>query len=269
MMNDISFCCVATEAVLLEAMLWLKSVRLFQGKCLVVVGCDRAVAAHLEGLKDPNLEVFPVVADQPFNIDRVGYDKANTIAHAMRLSRATIYNDVDVMMVGDCEFKPIVSGFQNIILSPHFCKDEIENKYGHFNSGCLGCSDRSFPQWWIDHLNTNKLYGDQQLLDFIIDPAEKFNFRLFEENHNVGWWREMHSRDGMPVEKAMSVNGTDILWRGKPTITVHTHLIQMPPYIPSNNALCTKFNRRLIECMKASKDKRHAELLAEMKALNV
>ena len=236
---------VASENVLPELRLMLRSVRLFIGNIPVVVLSDDEVKKALS--YESNVTCLPEL--QGFNLKKVGFNKTNALRAAIKRYKAALFCDADIMFVGNFDLWAIYG----VMLSRHYINEKASRSYGFYNSGYMGCSDLSFLDWWDAQPKERcGSYGDQQCLD----RAKKTS--TFSEQHNVGWWRLHHS----PETFHMSLRNGVIVYNGAPLISVHTHILHLLNYTALNTEWGIPFNRILHDCLKRSTDGRHRELVS-------
>ena len=266
-MSDFAFCTGASKKILVELNLLVKSINLF-------IGTHYPLYVLWHGEKvDGMPPALYSYADVPFDLKKVGADKAFIIEKALCYNDKVLYVDCDVMFLGD--WKPDI-GNTEVCMSPHLINEAQARASGLYNSGYIGVNAPSnFTQWWIKQpMECPGWYGDQRCLD--LWPEDKRC--LFSEQHNIGFWRFWDSPFPVPgnCREASSkcfrleVKSDKIYYNDLPIISIHSHLINTSGYCPANAPLSRTFNHRIIAAMRASTDHRHKKLLEYMgKNLNI
>ena len=117
-------------------------------------------------------------------------EKANIISTALASSNDTLYVDADMLFLAPVSV-PDTGGY-SLGLSAHGIIQSISDKHGEYNGGFLWTSDPTVPAAWNNATKFSRFF-DQAALE---DLAQAFPTFLFDQTHNVGWWRMALSERG-------------------------------------------------------------------------
>lgn len=148
--------------------------------------------------------------------------KMDCIKWACEEAGNTLFVDADLIFVADPAES--ICGKADVMLSPHypFRKKLADNrKFGVFNAGYLYAGRKEVADIWLEiYLKRSTFYEQQGMIHFF----EYFNTKLFDESHNIGFWRwEKSWTRGKVNLGANSVSHND-------AISYHAH------YFPENYA---------------------------------
>ena len=94
------------------------------------------------------------------------------------------------------------------------------DRFGYYNGGCVWTKNKAMPTKWREFTETSRFF-DQASLE---DCAKIFNTKEFGENYNISWWRVLQSDESASkMTSYFSYNRTNIFFKGKPIIFIHTH----------------------------------------------
>lgn len=145
--------------------------------------------------------------------------KADVMLWALERQGDVLFIDCDIVVL-----KPIyIDEQQNpeIALSPHFIRQEFVDQYGLFNGGVFWSRSIEAVKRW-KALMPESRYFDQACLE---DLAHEFSCYLFDESHNLSWWR-VYQSDRRPGDELnrLTVNSSGRLCIDDAEIHfVHTH----------------------------------------------
>lgn len=132
-----------------------------------------------------------------------------------------------------------------LLVSPHYIKKEVEDKFGIYNGGFLWTNDKNMLDIWYRETMTST-YFEQKALEPVVEHYKKTDSVLFGDvNINYGWWRLLDGRkspaeqDKDWVQRIPGFLNSGMFINGKPLQSVHTHLLEM-------NHMTGTFNKWLL-----------------------
>lgn len=201
-----SFSFVTNDRAKREAAVLIKSIRQFYGLPIYIL-CDTPSYDYLNDFGFNNL-IFKVEADpenlsetykliskiedkNSFHNKAMIYKKMDCIDWAVQEAGNTFFTDADVVFVKKVDQD--IDTRNELYLSPHnqFSRDkknviECNKTYGSMNAGYLWTRSLGFAERWKDiYLNRSKFYEQEGMIHFF----EFFSVGLFNNDHNVGFWR--------------------------------------------------------------------------------
>ena len=257
MSNEFAFVTLATRNLIPELRLWCRSIELFVGAPMVIIGD----VANDDLPPNTNVDIIPLV--RPFTSVNMPYNKIAGLRHGLEKYNSVALCDTDVLFLRP--WKPEIEN-NGVTLSPHYINEHIAMMYGYFNAGFIGIphDNYNFLQFWTDQpKDCPGSTGEQQCLD---NWPEKYR-HLFGSNINVGWWRTVHPLEGMRQD--FTVKGGDMMYNDEPLISIHSHLLKYPAIVNMNFAHARKFNATIFRLMEEANNKKYNELLALMECRNV
>jgi hypothetical protein len=274
-----SFCTVATERFANEAEALVYSLRQWHDEPIVVL-CDAAVRARLEGKRD-NLILIPSAHPRRMAAmhrqwfaggireaawpTKGGYPncpeacmlKMDALEIALQIADSTLFLDADFLILRKIDDPlPARLGF-----TPHWHRPDwdVRDQYGRHNAGMVYCADPAFPDWWRDAALNASNFMDQQCLDNA--PGDPFEFG---PAHNFGFWRlyndkrTFHKGEQDPAKVCPAVGlragSKGVTFQGDPLASFHVQISQTTP----GHANLQRCVRHLL---KKSRIKEHKQLL--------
>ena len=199
--NIKSFCCVATKEVKKELAVCIYSIRCFHSETIYVV-CDRETKKYIKHKFDCANIFFDISADehqlQHINkkykkqfsgldngIHRLDciYLKMRAIEIALQNEPNTLFVDSDIIFTKHLD----IPMYEEVVMSPHFWgAGRPGNHFGIYNAGYLYTSNKQLPIQWREVFIKSSNYCEQECM---VHFNRLFNTEVFDENHNVGFWR--------------------------------------------------------------------------------
>lgn len=194
-----SFSFIATETIWREAALLCFSIRQVSAKPIFCF-CDLETKNQLQRLELDGIEY--ALKATPADIARAeaetesvktqnGFHKKGAIClkmdaleWAVKEAGNTLFVDADIIF-----FKRPEIVDAEAMLSPHYHFDNVKQqnaRHGIFNAGYVWTNQTGFGQEWKNiYLNHSSFYEQQGMWKL----QESFNCQLFDQTHNVGFWR--------------------------------------------------------------------------------
>lgn len=248
--NIESFCLVISGEVKREGLLTLKTIRLLHEQPIYVIA-DQETKDFLLPSGIPDLHIKVDINEKSkkrimkrffkerfknlntFHRQEYIFKKMDAMSLALKRHDNTFFLDADIVL---CE-KLRVNSNAGIVLSPHYSPpSRFFQSFGNgfFNAGYIFCSDKTFPKHWRRIYLTDSRFYEQQGMDYI---AEKYNIDIFNQAHNVGWWRHEVDDFNLPLKISLPKN----------TVSFHLHL--EGKYDFWNNSIVKSKNKEIFEVM--------------------
>lgn len=265
-----SICAIADHRAYDELVVMLKSLSLF-AQLEIYVGGDREVVERLASEQIGNRVHRHQVIPDGLLVKQGTPEFLKLVACKMDILEIALADSANTMLIDtDMIFFHAPWGVDlaqyEVALSGHMILPADEAKYGRFNAGYLGTSQRRFPQWWREQLPRSNYY-EQECLNHV--PNE-FKTQELSIHHNFGWWRlnqcdekrkwwrfDLPSR---PVRRErlsrFGVAGDRILFQDEPLVSIHTHIKDR------RKSRFQSANRLAIDLLQRSSNPRHREILS-------
>jgi len=227
MVKPSSFSTLCTSNCVNELVGLLLSLSLFHSGAKVYVICDTKTKKIVDEITPkPRLElIFHLELDKYDGMNRQQMERAGIwsdfqmaksriIELALKSSPDTLLLDSDIILTGTIDDVDVT---KELGVSPHFMKDEIHKKYGHYNGGMLWTRNKNVPRDWIKFTKHSR-YFDQASIE---DLVKKYSHFEFGENYNVQAWRFYLSTT--PIQPNFQVINNNLLYKGAPLKFFHTH----------------------------------------------
>ena len=198
-----SFCCVGTHEVKKEIALLIYSIRCFHSEPIYVICDDETkryikykfdcshiffdVSANknqLDHLKTKHKKQFKILDNNLHRLDCILL-KMRAIEIALKNQQNTLFVDSDIIFSAkvDCGL------YSDIVLSPHYRAQA--SQCGIYNAGYIFVADKHLPDTWRDLFLNESNYCEQECMTKFNNI---FNTDIFDERHNVGFWRPLTER---------------------------------------------------------------------------
>jgi len=134
--------------------------------------------------------------------------KSNILDYCLNIYKDVLYLDCDIFIINEIE----IPDSCELVLSPHYINNNLSDKYGYYNGGCVWTKNKEMPAKWREFSKTSRFF-DQASLE---DCAKIFNTKEFGENYNIIMERDLKFND-------FTYDKINIYLKGKPIIFFHTH----------------------------------------------
>ena len=203
-----SFCFMATQEVVDEAVLLVYSIRAFHDLPIYIV-CDDSTKTLISKIIDctdihfecsankKDLQDIKVKYKKEFKRCGSGYhrmeclyQKIRAMEFALENESNTLFVDSDIVIL-DAIDDPL---YEDIILSPHYWG--ARPHFGIYNAGYIFSAEHSFVQYWREAILKKSRFLEQEGMNHI---CETYDVGIFSKDHNIGFWRvtdgrQLHSR---------------------------------------------------------------------------
>ena len=253
-----SFSAVATTEVKKEAALMAFSIRRLYD-CPIFLTCDQEtqdfIAPLVTGI-DFNTIINPLLLDgvnkdyadikRHNNFHRVDCIalKMDCLGDAIAKYGSTMFLDTDIILLREIDN----SGDHELALSPHRTyanKAENHRKYGVFNAGYLWARRGQVADVWRDIYRNRSEFFEQQGMIWLL---EHFETKLFDKDHNIGFWRlPLRNFGGLPP----AIDPSVVDWTS--AVSLHSHMFtqcytKADPGLKSVYNQYREFARELLPC---------------------
>lgn len=233
--NILSITTMATLPVYEELVLFLYSINIFHPNIPVFIITQKAVQEKLRQEKHlPKNITFNLALEKyrTQNWRNIGAKEAAEFLSNKTRAMETALKEYDNTLYADCDMlflTPLgrVDDTKDLGLSPHYPSGL--KKYGKYWAGWIFVSNPNFSRWWKKEiLNSSHPSIDQFCLQKAVQHFSYFHFPR-EYNFHSGWYLKLcYGGSRKLVREHLNVQShrqKGILYKGKPVMSIHQHLL--------------------------------------------